>query len=374
MKLFNSLELLYPIFQAPMAGGATTTALVTTVCKHGGLGNIASGYMSTEALNKQMRDVKQILSHNRFGVNVMVPTEPDETIGDLEKAKDVVLEQQKELHKKHDENLLSIETIHFNPLTYSDILQDYEEKISAILDAKPAVVSFVFGVPDRNILQEFKRRGIITIGTATTVEEGIKIEDSGMNAVIAQGFEAGGHRGTFLHKEDDHGSHVGLMPLICGMKDRLTIPIIAAGGISTGKQIAASILLGASAVQLGTAFLVTNESGVSVCYKEAICNSTEDHTCITKVFSGKYARGIKNSFIEALSTPENISSVLDFPLQHQLTSHLRKDASSLENTDYLALWAGQGIRYIKHRSAVEELMNSLSNELNHVLPHWKELL
>ena len=201
----------------------------------------------------------------------------------------------------------------------------------------------------------------------------MKLQEIGCDAVVAQGYEAGAHRGTFLtqQKIENESSSIGLMALLPVMADTLQIPLIAAGGIMDARGIAACMLLGASAVQMGTAFLGTVESGTSSAHKQALYSANEDDTEYTKLFSGRCARGIRNRYMERLAKEKEFEqSVMDFPLQHTLTSPLRKTAAQTNNADYLSLWAGQGVRMMKEEKSAGTLMKELEDELRRYKANW----
>ena len=195
--------------------------------------------------------------------------------------------------------------------------------------------------------------------TATTVEEAVAVEKAGADAVIAQGAEAGGHRGTFTG--DFQAAMVGTIALVPQVADAVQIPVIASGGIMDGRGIAAALALGASAVQMGTAFLMCEEAGVPNAYKEAILHAREDQTRITRAFSGRPARGIANRFMTAFESAEAAETILPFPIQNNLTRPLRAAAVKQDRAEFLSLWAGQGVRMARRQSAAE-LMARLVQE------------
>ena len=205
-------------------------------------------------------------------------------------------------------------------------------------------------------------KNLILIGTATTVDEAVELENKGVDIVIAQGSESGGHRGTFKGKFED--SLVGTMALVPQVVDHISIPVIAAGGIMDARGIVASLVLGASGVQMGSAFLTCTESGANELHKRAVLESKENDTVTTKVFSGKMARGIRNKFIDKFSSHED--EVPPYPIQNTLTRELRQAAAKNSKPEYMSLWSGQGIRMSKNIS-VKELMEELISETDHIL-------
>ena len=189
------------------------------------------------------------------------------------------------------------------------------------------------------------------IGTATTVEEAIALEKAGVDAVVTQGSEAGGHRATF--GADFDAGLVGTISLVPQVVDAVTAPVIASGGIMDGRGIAAALALGASAVQLGTAFLTCDEAGVPEVYKKAILQAREHETRLTRAFSGRPARGIVNRFMTEFESGDASRSILPFPLQNELTRSLRKAAAKQGRAEFLSLWAGQGVRLAQRRVAAQ---------------------
>ena len=200
-----------------------------------------------------------------------------------------------------------------------------------MLEAKPPVVSFAFDLLDREIIARLKRAGSIVISTATTAAEARACEAAGVDFVCAQGFEAGGHRGTFLG--DFENSAIGSMALVPRMADAVNIPVIAAGGIMDGRGIAAAFALGAEAVQLGTAFLTCAESGIHPEYKQRLLSASDASTRLTRTFSGRYARGIVNEFMERMRPYEK--DVPAYPVQNALTADLRQAAIKQNRMDVL---------------------------------------
>jgi nitronate monooxygenase len=354
-KVTELMNIKHPIIQAPMAGGITTTKLVSAVSNAGGLGMIGAGYMSPAQLREQIREIKKQTS-NLFGVNLFVPG--------------VYSVDNKEIDETNQllapiRQLLSIPTP--DPHSCADHVKVFDEQIQVIFEEEVAICSFTFGLPSASVIDELKRKHIQLIGTATSVQEAISCERAGMDAIVVQGSEAGGHRGTFT--DNYEGSLIGLMSLIPQVRDQVQVPIIAAGGIMDGRGLLASIHLGADAVQMGTAFLTTIESGAHPIHKKAILVASEEETVVTRSFSGKPARGLKNRYIEELQPFEK--ELPDFPMLNTLTQDIRKAASNQENADFMSLWSGQSPRLAKEES-VEEVINStiaqaeaiLKNSLN----------
>ncbi len=282
--LTEVLDIQYPIIQAPMAGGVTTPELIAAVSNAGALGSLGAGYLEPEAIRRLIGTIRS-LTDKPFAVNLFV-SEPAVADGERSARTRFLLEPFRQ------ELGLPTATAELpNP-------PSFKEQLAVVLEEAVDALSFTFGIPRPEELEALRQRGILTIGTATHLMEGILLEESGVDMIVAQGSEAGGHRATFS------GSHeqgmVGTMALVPVLVDQVNIPVMAAGGIMDGRGIVAALALGASGVQMGTAFLACPESGAHPRYKEILGQSTEIDTTLTRVFSGKYARGIKNRFIDEL--------------------------------------------------------------------------
>ena len=238
----------------------------------------------------------------------------------------------------------------------------FADQLAATLDSGAAVFSFTFGVLPASAIAAIKGRGMMLLGTATTVEEALALEQAGVDAVVAQGSEAGGHRGTFAG-DFDAGS-VGTVALVPQIADAVEVPVIASGGIMDGRGIAAALALGASAVQMGTAFLTCDEAGIPEAYKAAILAAREHETRLTRAFSGRPARGIVNRFMTEVERSRE--AILPFPLQNALTRPLRAAAAKQGRAEFLSLWAGQGVRLARRQSAAS-LVQRLAAETESVL-------
>jgi nitronate monooxygenase len=236
----------------------------------------------------------------------------------------------------------------------------FEEQMKVVLEERVPVFSFTFGMLDAEWIQALKERDTVVIGTATTVREAVALEQSGVDMVVAQSAEAGGHRGTFLGRIED--ALIGGMALIPAVVDAVRVPVIAAGGIMDGRGIAAAMALGAQAAQLGTAFLTCKESGAHALHQQAVLSATEESTVLTRAFSGKPARGIRNRFIEEMADAD----VPDYPVQNALTREIRQAAGQKGRPEYMSMWAGQGTRLSREMTA-EALVKALVNETEEVM-------
>ena len=340
----KSLRTKYPIIQAGMAGGVTTPQLVASVSNSGGLGTIGAGYMSVTDLNESIKQVKK-QTNLPFGVNVFIHEEPEYTEEQLNQMQELLKPFKKELNLLDD-----------GPFTLKQM--DLERQIETILEERVSVCSFTFGIPPKEIIKELKKEDIKVIGTATTVEEALINQESGVDLIVAQGSEAGGHRGTFLGTYDE--SMIGTFSLIPQVVDAVEVPVIAAGGVMDGRGVVAALALGAKGIQMGTAFLTNKESGAKEIHKKAILQAEETNTTLTSAFSGKPARGMINSFIHIMKEYEN--QILPYPVQNALTKELRREAGNQRNSEFMSLWSGQSPRLSKD-VYVHELMDSLVMEV-----------
>lgn len=352
--LTRALGIQYPIIQAPMAGGPTTPELVAAVSNAGGLGFLGAGYMSADSMREAIHRIRE-LTDKPFGVNLFVP-EKDEQV-DL-----AAVASMKDYLKQVVPHVCGIaDEIENIPIRRSS-KDPFEKQLQVVLEERVPVLSFTFGHPTVEQIEKLKSKDIYVIGTATTVEEAIILEKMSVDAIVAQGYEAGGHRGTFLGF--DESRLIGSMALIPQVVDKVSVPVIAAGGIMDGRGIVACFALGASGVQMGTTFLVSRESGAHPEYKRAILHSRDADTVITTAFSGKPARGIRNAFIRSMQNYKE--PIPPYPLQNALTRPIRNWASREANPDFMSLWAGQGSALSQEASA-GEIVRRLVQETEHIL-------
>ncbi len=334
----------YPIIQAGMAG-VSSPSLVAEVSNAGCLGTLGAGYMSPQAITRAIKDI-QALTDKPFAVNLFVMQRAIAFSPELQKMQTELAPFRKELE------LTEPDAIDFE-------WYDLTQQVQAVIDAGVKIISFTFGIPSSDILSMLLESGITIIGTATTVKEAVMIEDAGFHIVVAQGMEAGGHRASFA-SEDELAVQVGLMSLVPQMVDQVGIPVIAAGGIMDGRCIVAALALGAQGVQLGSAFLLADESGAVEAYKKALLETNDESTIVSNLFSGKPARVIANRFTKVLHTLED--NVPPFPLQNALTSDIRKMATVVGDTDLMSMYAGQSSS-LGRESSVRDLINTLLSEV-----------
>jgi nitronate monooxygenase len=345
--LMQRLGLAHPIIQAPMAGGGDTPDLVAAVSNAGAFGSIGATYLTPEQIRSTAAEV-HVRTSRTFGINFFSPLPPEKP---QEKPETMLAR-------------LAPYFAEFNlpaPTLPKSAAIPFNEQLGAALESGAACFSFTFGKLPEDAVSAIKARKMFLIGTATTVEEAIALEKSGADAIVAQGSEAGGHRGTF--GGDFTAGMVGVISLVPQVVDAVRVPVIASGGIMDGRGVVAALALGASAVQMGTAFLVCHESGVSDAYKDAILSAHEDQTRITRAFSGRPARGIVNRFMTEVEFNHDDDAILPFPLQNALTRPLRTAAAKQGRAEFLSLWAGQGVRLARRQSAAE-LIARLAKEID----------
>ncbi|MFJ2234189.1 nitronate monooxygenase [Streptomyces sp. NPDC087859] len=334
----------HPIVQAPMAGGVSVPQLAAAVSDAGGLGFLAAGYKTADGLYQEIKQLRG-LTGRPFGVNLFMP-QP-------EYADPAAVEVY--AHQLSGEASW-YETELGDPDSGRD--DGYDAKLAVLLDNPVPVVSFHFGVPSGEVLESLRRAGTFTLVTATTAEEALAVQRAGADAVIAQGVEAGGHQGTHRDIPENDGTGIGLLSLVGQIRETVAIPVVAAGGIMRGSQIAAVLAAGAAAAQLGTAFLATTESGAAPVHKQALTNPLFVRTELTRAFSGRPARGLVNRFLRE----HGRYAPAAYPEIHHLTSPLRKAAAKAKDAQGMALWAGQGHRMARELPA-GRLMEVLVAEL-----------
>jgi nitronate monooxygenase len=338
----------FPICQAPMAGGATTPEMAAAVSNAGGLGCLGVGYLSAEKIREDIQAVRR-LTDRPFGVNLFVPDAAAPDPLSARKALDVLAPYHQELGLPA-------------PEIPNRFAESFEAQVEVLLQENIPVFSFTFGIPDPAILTAFKDAGTIVVGTATTVGEGRLLKAAGVHGIVAQGVEAGGHRGTF--DGDCEDALLGLVALVPQLVDAVPVPVIASGGIMDARGILAAMALGASGVQMGTAFLSTHESGINATYRREILNVSKDTTQLTRAYSGRWARGIQTRFMAELAAHGR--DIPPYPIQNTLTKGLRQAAAKSGRAEFLSLWAGQAASLAKETPA-GELVRNLADECTELL-------
>ncbi|MFY2563217.1 NAD(P)H-dependent flavin oxidoreductase [Corallococcus terminator] len=340
-----------PLVQGPFGGGMSTTRLAAAVSEAGGLGSFGAHHLSAAQLEDTVRELRGLTSRP-FAINLWVPLEGER---ELRPTPEEFQAGVARLKPWYDELGLPLPTY---PSAFS---QDYDAQVEAVLALKPPVFSFIFGIPSARILESCRTAGIITAGTATNVDEGLALERAGVDLIVASGSEAGGHRASFLRPAEESPATTALVPQLV---DRVRTPVIASGGIADGRSVATALALGAEGVQVGTAFLACEESNASDAYRQALRQESARATVLTRVFSGRYARGIKNRFLRELTPHEQ--AIPPYPVQNWLTQPLRQAAARQGREDLLSLWAGQNAPLIRH-SRAPELVDFLEKDTARVL-------
>ncbi|MFJ8103734.1 NAD(P)H-dependent flavin oxidoreductase [Lysinibacillus sp. NPDC096212] len=324
-----------PIIQAPMAG-VTTPKFVAACAEEGILGSIGAGYLDGKQTKSFIQEVKK-LTKKPFAVNLFVQEEPRIDIDVLQKARMA-------LQPFYDELGLS-------PVQSVTSKEVFEEQVQAVLDENVAICSFTFGIPSADVIHRLKDNNVYVIGTATTLEEAKRVEQAGMQAVVLQGGEAGGHRGSFTEPMQ----LIDLHDLLQQVVGQISIPIIGAGGIVTKEDVSKALAIGAQAVQIGTALLVADECEISPLYKNALLESKAQQTTITRAFSGKPARGLANAFTERMKD----AVVAPYPLQNDLTTTIRKESAKQSKAEYLSMWMGEKSYLVKQPGSVKSIIEKL---------------
>lgn len=345
-KLFG---ITYPIIQGPFGGGLSSVELTSTVSEAGALGSFGGQpYTSNEIIETCYNIRKK--TNAPFNINLWV-NDRDERLSTFDD----------EDYKR----LVNLFQPYFNemdlkiPVRPKDLGPKFEEQLQAIYEIKPAVFSFVYGIPNQNILEKCRSLGIKTLGAATTTEEAKALEAAGVDAIVATGSEAGGHRVSFLRSPEE--SLMGTFSLIPQVVDSVKIPVIAAGGIADSRGVKAALTLGAEGVQIGTAFLATTQSNASQDHKDILFTESAKQTILTKIYTGRLSRGIKNRLIDEIKHSEDL--LAPYPLQGKFMSHLKAyPPSAGNNPDFKSYWSGQSAPLLKHRDA-KEFINAIVAEL-----------
>ncbi|NHZ38172.1 NAD(P)H-dependent flavin oxidoreductase [Massilia rubra] len=334
----------FPILQGPMAGGASRAELVAAVSNSGGLGCMAGSLLSPAAVRDEVGRIRS-MTDQPFLLNLFVLQTPSPTPDEVSAAVELLRPVWESLGWDN----LPVPT---------QWCQDFEAQFDTLIALRPAAASFTFGILTPIQVERLHDAGIYVIGTVTTVEEALAWENVGADAVIASGIESGGHRGTFLGPQED--ATLGGKALWPQVAEAVKIPVIAAGGIMTGVDIAEALALGAQAVQMGSAFIVTDESGIHPAYKQRLIEARDTPTRLTRAFSGRYARGLENSFMRKMESVEK--QVPAYPVQNALTTGIRAAAAERGDTELMSLWAGAEIRRARPMP-VAQLMQMLVAEM-----------
>jgi nitronate monooxygenase len=342
-RLRTLLSVEHPLFQAPMAGGPSTPALVAAVSEAGGVGSLGGAYLSPEALREAIRETRA-RTVRPFGVNLFAPVSAPLRPEQLARADALLAPYRAELG--------------LGPRAAEPSAGPaFEAQLQVVLEERPALLSFTFGRLPEEALRAVKAAGIRVAGTATTVAEARLLEADGVDFLVTQGAEAGGHRGTFLGAFED--ALVGTLVLVPQVCDAVRVPVVASGGIMDGRGVVACLALGAAGVQLGTAFLGCAESGASEAHKRALSGTAAEDTVLTRAFSGRPARGIRNRMAEELAA--HAQELPPYPWLNALTREVRTRAAQEGRAEFLSLWAGQGVAQARAMPAAELVRELLAD-------------
>ncbi|MES2741688.1 MAG: nitronate monooxygenase [Pseudomonadota bacterium] len=323
MKLHDLLT--HPIIQGPMAGGASTPALIAAVSNAGGLGSLPISLLSPDLICEQVAQIRA-LTARPFQLNLFVQQTPHPSAQDIAEAAELLRPVWSRLGWSH------------LPIP-SKWCEEFEAQFDVIVAERPAVASFTFDILSAGQVRRLHQAGVFVMGTVTTVPEALAWQAIGADAIIASGLEAGGHRGTFLAPQTE--ATAGAFDLLPAVVAAVDIPVICAGGIMDGAGILRALELGAAAVQMGTAFLVTDESGIHPAYKQRLLSPGDHRTRLTRAISGRYARGIENDLIRTLLPVE--ARLPPYPVLNALTTPIRAAAARDGDTELMSLWCGTGV-------------------------------
>lgn len=349
-RVSTRLGIDYPIIQGPL-GGLSTQRLTATVANFGGLGSFGAHGLTPSAIKDVIAEIRA-LTAKPFAINLWVSMEDN---GAWTSGSDAFARSLAPLAEH-------IRALGGTPPTYKPYTpMKFEDQAKILLDARVPVFSFIAGIPPKEILEECRAQGILTIGAATTPDEAIVLEQAGVDLIVASGFEAGGHRGSFLSPAEE--SLTGTFSLVPQVADAVSIPVVAAGGIADARGIVAAFALGAEGVQIGTAFLACEESGASALHRAAILRGNARRTGLTRGFTGRLARGIQNQLLSELNRPG--VEILPYPLQRFLLRNLTVLAEKAEKPELLQLWAGQSANLARLGNATA-LLQALVSEVSSI--------
>ena len=330
-----------PIIQAPMAG-ATTVDMVVATAKAGGLGSLPSAQLDVDGLRKALSEIRASTGAP-INVNFFSHSPPPDDPAAQMRWRALLAPYYVEAGLDPAAPVSGAGRVPFDT-AFCKVVEEFG----------PEVVSFHFGLPEEALVRRVKATGAKLISSATTVAEAVRLEAKGVDAVIAMGFEAGGHRGNFL--TEDMSTQVGTMALVPQIVDAIRVPVIAAGGIADGRGVAAALMLGASAVQVGTAYLFCPEARIPVVHADALAAAGDDSTAITNVFTGRPARGVVNRLMRELGPLSE--GVPAFPTAGGALAPIRAKAEAGKRNDFTNLWSGQAAR-LAPRMGAEALTREL---------------
>lgn len=352
-KATDLLGIDYPILQGPFGGGLSSVALVSTVSNAGGLGGYGAYTLSPQEIYAVDKEIKAA-TNKPYNINLWVADTdagPDGTVPDEQ------YERVKALFKPYfDEAGIPL------PEKPAPFKSRFANQLQVVLDIRPKVFSFMFGVLSPAVLEQCRKLGIRTVGAATTLDEAVLLENAGVDMIIASGFEAGGHRPSFLAPAEQ--SIVGAFVLLQLIREKVKVPVIAAGGIATGRGVAAALTLGADAAQVGTAFLACDESGALPIHRQMLFSDAARYTTLSRAFTGRLGRGLTSRIAKDVVGKEK--HLLPFPLQTTFNATLRAAALQQQKHDMVLFWGGQIAPILKHKKAAV-LMQSLIEETSAIM-------
>lgn len=334
MKFLDKLGLTKPLILAPMAGGPSSIDLIVAASEAGALGSLAAAYLPAEKIQEEVLKI-QSRTRKPFAINLFTPV-PDVQISSLQ------LQKATEACALYRQEL-GLTTPSLQPPYHPN----FDEQFEIVLKNKPAVFSFIFGLLNKEYIQEAQKEGILVVGAATNPADALELYELHVDAIVLQGFEAGGHRALFTPKQFDR--KISTLDLLKKVHTLIPTPLIAAGGIMNKTQIKSALDHGATAVQMGSAFLLTKEAGTSSPYRQALTKLPRQ-TELTRAFSGRWARGLQNRFLMEMQNQED--SILPYPAQNQWTRDLRNKSQQQGSSDFLSLWCGSGKDPLYEGSAV----------------------
>jgi nitronate monooxygenase len=347
-RLTAKLGIEYPIIQGPL-GGLSSQSLAAAVSNFGGLGSFGAHSLSPHAIKDVIAEIRSFTS-KPFAMNLWVSMEDEGARTSDENA----------FNRSLAPLVADLAALGAPRPTYKSYSpKRFEDQARVLLEANVPAFSFIFGIPAREILGECRAKGIVTIGTATTPDEAAALQEAGVDAIAASGFEAGGHRGSFLRPAED--SLTGTLSLVPQVVDKVDVPVIAAGGIGDARGVIAAMALGAEGVQMGTAFLACEESGASRLHRETLRRRNAGHTALTKGFTGRLARAIRNHLMEDLN--RSGTEILPYPLQRELVRNLSLAAEAAGRADLVPMWAGQSAN-LSTCTDVSAFLTSLVEEVS----------
>lgn len=346
-KAKDILGIQYPILQGPFGGNLSTVELTAAVSNAGGLGGYGAYTMSAQEIFEVDKQIKAA-TDKPYNINLWVS---DHDIREAGLTDEQFNKTAAVFKPYYDEAGIPL------PEKPAPFQSRFENQLEVILDVRPKVFSFMFGVPSANVLEQCRKSGIVTVGAATTLDEAVFLDHAGVDMIIASGFEAGGHRPSFLTNAES--SLTGTFVLLQLMREKIKTPIIAAGGIADGRGVVAALTLGASAAQIGTAFLACDESNALPIHREMLFSDAAKYTTLSRAYTGRLGRGLTSRVAKEIIGKE--STILPFPLQTTFIAPLRKAALEQQKWDMVLFWGGQISPILKHTKAVS-LMNALIEE------------